>query len=67
MSFLVCARNGVESKAETYLKNFVNDNTTVDHLDLYHVMRAAGQVETLLKVTSHTSYAPIKDSGNSLF
>ena len=60
VSFLVCVRNEVESKAETYLTNFVKDNTTVDHLDLYHVMRAAGQVESLLEVTSHTSYAPVK-------
>lgn len=61
VSFLVCARNGVKSKAETYLTDFVSKNTTVDHLDLYHVMRAAGQLESLLQLTSHTSYAPVKE------
>ena len=52
---LPLTENGVESKAETYLTNFVKNNTTVDHLDLYHVMRAAGQVETLLHITYHSS------------
>lgn len=53
---LVCARNGVTSKSETYLVNYVAQNTTVDQLDLYQVMRAAGQVETLLGLTTHTKY-----------
>ncbi|MBL8204740.1 MAG: hypothetical protein JNM09_10965 [Blastocatellia bacterium] len=48
------ARNGVKSKSETYLTNFVSQNTTVDWLDLYQVMRAAGQVETILGLTAHT-------------
>jgi hypothetical protein len=47
VSFLVCKRNGVTSKSETYLANFVNQNTTVGNLDIYQVMRAAGQIETL--------------------
>lgn len=66
VSFLVCARNGVQSKAETYLTNFVKANTTTDSIDLYQVMRAAGQVETLLELTSHTSYAPVKQQGELL-
>lgn len=56
VAYLVCKRNGVESKSETYLSNYVTTNTTVDHVDLYQVMRAAGQVETLLGLTSHTKY-----------
>lgn len=56
MAYLVCKRNGVESKSEIYLSNFVKANTTVGHVDLYQVMRAAGQVETLLGLTSHTKY-----------
>jgi 5-methylcytosine-specific restriction enzyme B len=58
VAYLVCARNGVESKSQTYLANFVKANTTIETLDLYQVMRAAGQVETLLGLTSHTRYAP---------
>ena len=63
VSFLVCARNGVQSKAETYLANFVKENTSTDSIDLYQIMRAAGQVETILELTSHTSYAPVKRQG----
>ena len=48
VAFLVCKRNGVTSKSETYLANFVTQNSTVGDLDIYQVMRAAGQVETLL-------------------
>ena len=48
VAFIVCKRNGVTSKSETYLANFVTQNSTVDDLDIYQVMRAAGQVETLL-------------------
>ena len=56
VAFMVCKRNGVTSKSETYLKNYVDKNTTVDSVDLYHVMRAAGQVEALLELASHTRY-----------
>ncbi|MBN2713031.1 MAG: ImmA/IrrE family metallo-endopeptidase [Planctomycetes bacterium] len=61
VSFLVCTRNGVASKAETYLKNYVKENTTVEQIDLYQVMRAAGQVETLLGLVAQTKYdQPLK-------
>ena len=56
VAFLVCARNGVTSKSETYLATYVKENTTIDHIDLYQVMRAAGQVETLLGLTGHMKY-----------
>lgn len=56
VAFLVCERNGVKSKSETYLKDYVEAHTTIDHIDLYQVMRAAGQVETLLGLAAHTKY-----------
>lgn len=56
VAFLVCARNGVTSKSETYIATYVKENTTIDHIDLYQVMRAAGQVETLLGLTGQTKY-----------
>ena len=52
VSFLVCSRNGVTSKAETYLASYVAQNTAVDDIDLYQIMRAAGQIETLLGLTA---------------
>jgi hypothetical protein len=54
VAYVVCKRNGVTSKSETYLANFVRENTTVDILDVYQVMRAAGQVETLLGLGAQT-------------
>jgi hypothetical protein len=56
VAYLVCDRNGVSSKSETYLSGYVTNNTTIDNLDIYQVMRAAGQVEALLGLTAHTSY-----------
>lgn len=56
VAYLVCGRSGVESKSQTYLTHFVEKNTTVEKLDLYQIMRAAGQIETLLSLTSHTRY-----------
>jgi len=56
VSFLVRARNGVTSRAEAYLSAYVAQNTTVDEIDLYQIMRAAGQVESVLGLTAHTSY-----------
>jgi len=56
VAYLVCERNGVKSKSQTFLSNFVNANMTVDLIDVYQVMRAAGQVETLLGIAAHTQY-----------
>lgn len=56
VSFLVCARNGVTSKAEAYVATYVEQNTTIDEVDLYQIMRAAGQVEGLLGLTAKARY-----------
>lgn len=58
VAYLVCARNGVQSASETYLKDYVRDNTTIDQIDVYQVMRAAGQVEALLGLAEHTRFEP---------
>lgn len=56
VAYLVCARNGVTSQSEKYLSAFVEKHQTIDDLDLYQVMRAAGQIETLLGLTNHTRF-----------
>lgn len=56
VAFVVCGRNGMTLKSETYLTHYVNQNTTVDDIDLYQVMRAAGQIETLLGLTANTKF-----------
>ena len=60
VSYLVCKRNGVSPKSESYLAQFVSENMTISDIDLYPVMRAAGQVETLLALTSPTKYGHTK-------
>lgn len=52
VAYLVCARHGVKSKSETYLANYVTEHTTLEEVDVYQVMRAAGQVEALLKLAA---------------
>jgi hypothetical protein len=56
VSYLVCARNNVQSKSEHYLSHYISHNVTIENLDIYQVMRAAGQVESLLALSGHTTY-----------
>jgi len=56
VAYLVCERSGVKSKSETYLKDYVSKNMKIDDINIYQIMRAAGQIETLLDLTAHTKY-----------
>lgn len=61
VSYIICCRNSVESKSQTYLANYVKSNTTIESLDFYQVMRAAGQVEAMMGVATHTRFGgPVK-------
>ena len=61
VAYIVCGRNGVENNSKTYLAAYVKEDTTAETLDLYQVMRAAGQVETLLGLAARTRFdRPIK-------
>lgn len=51
VAYLVCSRNEVTPKSQTYLSKLVTQDTTIDNLDVYQVMRAAGQVEAILGLT----------------
>lgn len=37
-----------------YLTNYVAQDTTTEQLDMYQIMRAAGQIEALLGLAAHT-------------
>ena len=50
VAYVVCARHQVKPNSDKYLSNYVKATTTVDALDVYQVMRAAGQVETVLEL-----------------
>lgn len=56
VSYIVCSRNGVSSKAQTYLSEYVKDRAMVDSLDFYQVMRAAGRVEAAMGLAVHTRF-----------
>jgi deoxycytidylate deaminase len=56
VAHIVCARNGVENKSASYLTDYVKQDTTTNQIDLYQVMRAAGQIETLLGLTVQIKY-----------
>ena len=53
VAYLVAQRNGVVPKSQTYLSGFVTQETTVDDLEIYQIMRAAGQIESLLGLGAH--------------
>jgi len=60
VAYLVCKRYGVESYSEAYLAKFVNDNTTTGNIHFYMIMKAAGQIETILELGDMVSFGPRK-------
>ena len=50
VAYLVAARNGVQAKSQTYLSQLWDVNVEMPPHDLYQVMRAAGQVESFLRL-----------------
>jgi hypothetical protein len=61
LAYLVCKRHGVESKSQSYLADHVTPSTTLDHLDIYVLLKAAGQVESVLGIAAHTLFEPRAD------
>lgn len=68
-AFLVAKRNGIESRSETYLANYVRNNQAMENLDCYQITRAAGQIETLLGIAARCRFKDPagKSSENELF
>jgi hypothetical protein len=56
VAYIVCERNGVTTKSQSYLANHVEQTTTVKDIELYQVLRAAGRVEELLGLTIKASF-----------
>lgn len=48
VAYIVCRRNSVEPNSERYLSGYLEDGEADGSLDVYRVMRAAGEVETVL-------------------
>lgn len=58
VAFLVAKRNGVDPESKNYLSDYVRKNDSIESLDLYQIMRAAGQIEILLGISAHTRFDP---------
>lgn len=58
VAYLVCARNGVISRSESYLADYVGRNVTIEDLDIYVIFKAAGQIEALLGLGSSVHFGP---------
>lgn len=56
VAYIVCARNRVASRSKTYLANFVKEDTTLNDMDVYQVMRAAGRVEDFMGIAARHSF-----------
>lgn len=56
VAYLICKRNGCDCNSEAYIDGYLKTHTTVDDLEIYQIMRAAGQIEALLGLTAHTRY-----------
>ena len=54
--YIVCCRNNVVPNSEAYLTNFVDDKLQAEDMDLYALLKAAGQIETILDLVEHTSF-----------
>ena len=48
VAYIMASRSGVNSEPEQYLSHHIAQDLSIDDLDVYQVMRAAGQVETVL-------------------
>ena len=55
VAYLVGRRRGITAKSESYLSRFVHPDSSVDDIDVYQVLRAAGQVESLLGLAGSTT------------
>lgn len=55
-AYLVCSRNGVHCRSESYLANYVEQHESIESIDLYLLLRAAGIMEQMLGLTAHTRY-----------
>ncbi|MCW8918056.1 MAG: ImmA/IrrE family metallo-endopeptidase [Gammaproteobacteria bacterium] len=64
VAYIVCHRQGIEPKSQSYLSNFVKpkrgEHEEMAGMDFYQVMRAAGQVETFLGLVNHTQFTRAK-------
>lgn len=47
-AYIVCTRNGIQSRSHTYLSNYVDGSGCSQDIDVYQIMKAAGRIESAL-------------------
>ena len=57
VAYIVCKRNGVEPKSQSYLSGFIDGYETLEEIAVYQIMRAAGRIEALLGLATATKFA----------
>lgn len=55
-AYLVCKRNGVNPASGKYLSDFVGESTSSEDFDMYSIMRAAGHIESFLRIATPTKF-----------
>ena len=61
VAYIVCMRRGVEPESKQYLTEFVEEQTTVEHLGVDRIFRAAGHVESIMGLDVRTVPPPAPD------
>ncbi len=64
VAYIVCSRNGVESRSQKYLSGYIASGETTEALDLYAITRAAGHIERLLHLSKSTQWGDSEDKKN---
>ena len=65
LSYLVCKRWRVATRADSYLVDYAKPGTKVDAIDLDRLTRATGQVEAILGISAKTLLEPRKKGGDT--
>ncbi len=66
VAYIVCKRNGVEPKSQTYLSDFINGRATFEGIAVYQITRAAGHIEALLELATPTKfYGPSRNENQA--
>lgn len=64
VAYIVCSRNGVESRSQKYLSAYTTSGETTEDLDLYAITRAAGHIERLLRLSKSTQWVDDEEFGS---
>jgi hypothetical protein len=64
LSYLVCRRWGVQSRADAYLADYAQPGKPMAPLNLDRITRATGQVEAILAIGAKTLFQP-RSKGDS--